>query len=223
MNPLKDLATLTLHFFYAHSLEALFLFIIIEEAGIPIQIPGDTLIFLAATEQHTTLLYRVAVVLVSSLAALIGSFVLFTVMHNNGRPILLKYGKYIHVNAERIAKMEAWFQRRGRLALLFGRLIPGLRIPITVVAGFSGISSREYLIIGGIASVIWATIYVVLGSIFALGGWQIILSFLTDLLDFIPRWFVVTSVIIFISSVIATATHRVVLTLRLSHRNPESL
>src|SRR5204862_76528 len=36
---------------------------------------------------------------------------------------------------ERLAKAEVWFKRYGVLAIIFGRHIPGFRIPITVACG----------------------------------------------------------------------------------------
>ena len=63
---LHDLTNTLLHFFDVHQLPALFLLLLLEEAGIPIPIPGDTLILLAGTQAHTKLLREsILVVLVT--------------------------------------------------------------------------------------------------------------------------------------------------------------
>ena len=81
--------------------------ILIEEAGIPIPIPGDTLVTLAGTQTPHTIGHTLAVVGVSSLAVFLGSSVLFAVVHRGGRPLLTKYGKYVLLNERRLAQMEA--------------------------------------------------------------------------------------------------------------------
>lgn len=77
-----------LHFFDVHQLPALFVLLLLEEAGIPIPIPGDTLIMLAGTQSHTKLLREsILVVCVSCIATILGSSVLFGVMRRGGAPV----------------------------------------------------------------------------------------------------------------------------------------
>ena len=59
---LHDLAQVLLGLFYAHELATLFLAILIEEAGIPIPVPGDTLVMLAGTQTPHSLGHTLAVV-----------------------------------------------------------------------------------------------------------------------------------------------------------------
>src|SRR5271165_1971487 len=184
------------HFFSTHAIGALFLLILIEEAGIPLPVPGDTLLFLAASQPHASAAYRIALILAASLAAIIGSSLLFNIMHRAGRPLLLKYGKFLHLSPQRLAKMEAWFGRRGWVALLGGRLIPGLRIPTTVMAGCSGLPYREYLKYGSVAAVMWSAIFVLLGSFFSRGIWQLTGTITSDVFEYFPRWLVVGAVLL---------------------------
>src|SRR5207245_11534114 len=45
------------------------------------------------------------------------------------------FAEYVHLTPERVARAEQWFKRYGVLAIIFGRHIPGFRIPITVASG----------------------------------------------------------------------------------------
>src|SRR5215469_13614306 len=135
LNILSQLAQIVLDLFHAYELPALFIAIAIEEAGIPIPIPGDALVMLAGAEQHAPLVHAFAVIGISSVAVFLGSSLLYLVMRRSGHPILLKYGKYIHMNERRLARVKGWLEHRGRIAIIVGRLIPGLRIPTTVIAG----------------------------------------------------------------------------------------
>ena len=93
MNILSQLAQIVLGLFHAYELPALFIAIAIEEAGIPIPIPGDALVMLAGAERHSTPGHAIAVIAVSSVAVFLGSSLLYVVMRRGGHPLLVKYGK----------------------------------------------------------------------------------------------------------------------------------
>ncbi|HEU5441205.1 MAG TPA: DedA family protein [Ktedonobacterales bacterium] len=163
---IQELAQWLIEFYNAHQLPALFLLVLIEEAGIPIPIPGDTLVMIAGLQRDRGLLYDVTVIGLASLAVFLGSSVLYFVMRRGGRPFLLRFGKYLHLHPERLARVERWFLRRGRVAIVLGRLIPGIRIPTTVFAGLSGMTYSQYAPINAIAALIWSVVYFYLGVLF---------------------------------------------------------
>lgn len=160
---IQELAQWIFQFYHAHQLPALFLLVLIEEAGIPIPIPGDTLVMIAGLQRDRGLLYDASVIGLSSLAVFLGSSVLYFIMRRGGRPFLLRFGKYLHLHPERLARVENWFLRRGRAAIVMGRLIPGIRIPTTVFAGLSGMTYSQYAPINALAAVIWSVVYFYLG------------------------------------------------------------
>lgn len=165
MQILGKLAQLLLHFFYAHNFVAVFFLVLIEEAGIPIPVPGDSLVMLAGAKKSKTLGYDVGMILTSSIAVFIGCSILYFLIRRKGRPLLDKYGKYIHLNERRLAMLERWFERHGRLAIVFGRLIPGLRIPTTIMAGLSDVPYGEFAPTAAIAAVFWSVFYFWIGLI----------------------------------------------------------
>jgi membrane-associated protein len=192
---LRQVTDALLNFFNVNQIPALFVLLLLEEAGIPIPIPGDTLILLAGTQAHTKLLREsILVVLVSCSAAIMGSSILFWVMRKGGRPFLLKYGRYIRLSPERVERVERWIAQRGRLAIVLGRLIPGLRIVTTVVAGLSGMAYRDFLVATSIAAVIWSAAYFWLGALFGRSA-PFLISYVTGLIDYVPRWLLVLTVL----------------------------
>jgi membrane protein DedA with SNARE-associated domain len=213
---LHQLAHLVLGLFNAHELDTLFVAIMIEEAGIPIPIPGDTLVLLAGTQTpHSIGHTLVAVVGVSSLAVFLGSSVLFAVVQREGRPLLTKYGKYVLLNERRLAQMEAWFARRGRSAVIVGRLIPGLRIPTTIMAGLSGMAYSEFALMAAIAALVWSAFYYTLGSV--LGNTApLVLALGADALDDVPPWLLVLGLLILLAGAGLGATTWRIRQLRLS-------
>ncbi len=192
MNLLAQLAHTVLGLFYAYELPTLFFAILIEEAGVPIPIPGDALVMLAGAEPHGSIIDVIATISVSSLAVFLGSSVLYAIARRGGNILLVKYGKYVHLHELRLVHMKVWLEHRGRFAIIVGRLIPGLRIPTTVLAGSSGVAYREYAVTAAIAAFVWSGFYFVVGG--ALGqAAPLVWVIAAELLDSFPRWLVVLS------------------------------
>ena len=52
-----------------------------------------------------------------------------------GRPLLERYGKWLHVTEKRVARAEAWFQHFGRVAVPLGFAAPIIRSFVAIPAG----------------------------------------------------------------------------------------
>jgi membrane-associated protein len=165
MHIVQSLVQWVLQFSATYQFPALLLLILVEEAGVPLPVPGDALVALAGARSHMALPYAVAVVSTATVAVFCGSSLLYALVQRGGRPLLEKYGKYLHLNPSRLARMERWIQGRGLLGILLGRLIPGLRIPTTVIAGLANVPYRVFALATAISAVIWSAFYFWLGSI----------------------------------------------------------
>ena len=75
-----------------------------------------------------------------------------------------KYGKWLTVSGEDIDGAKDWFDRHGRKAVLFGRLVPGLRSLLSVPAGFANMNLPLFLLFSAIGTGLWAAILGYLGS-----------------------------------------------------------
>ena len=198
INLLHQLAHLLLGLFHAHELATLFLAILIEESGIPIPVPGDTLVMLAGTQTPHTIGHTLAVVGVSSLAVFLGSSVLFTLVHRGGRP-LLQIWQICTLERAAPGSDGTWFASRGRGAVIVGRLIPGLRIPTTIMAGISGIAYSEFALTAAIAAVVWSAFYYALGTVLGRTA-PLVVAVVADVLDDVPRWLLVLAILILLAS-----------------------
>lgn len=154
-----------LRFFAQYEFPALFILLTIEEAGIPLPLPGDTLVMLAGIRHAQSLGYDAAVLATASAAVFIGASALYVVSRRGGRTLIAKYGKYLHLNPSRLDRMERWFRRHGKASIILGRLIPGLRIPTTVMAGLSDVPYRVFAPTAAVAALLWSAIYFWLGVV----------------------------------------------------------
>jgi len=148
----------------------LFGVLLLEEAGIPLPIPGDLFIaamgFLAST-RRASFLPAVAVV---TAATVLGATALYLVSRHAGSRLLAFAGRWLGFDADREEeRLAGWLQRRGALAVVVGRLIPGLRIVMTLVAGALRLPLPTFALGTLVAGAIWATIYYWLGYLLGSG------------------------------------------------------
>jgi membrane protein DedA with SNARE-associated domain len=150
----------------------LFALILIEEAGVPLPVPGDLFIAAMGVQARASLQPAAAAFLETAAAVtaatLLGAGLLFTLSQRAGRPLLLKVSRRFGYTEERNARVEAWLERRGMAAVILGRLTPGLRIVMTVVAGALGLKRSTFTVGTALAGAIWSVLYFWLG--FALGA-----------------------------------------------------
>lgn len=150
-------------FFQTYSYVGLSLILLAEEGGIPLPIPGDIFIATVAALPNSNYFLTVLTVVISTL---VGSTILFSISKKFGNPLLIKYGKFIKVDEKKVRKIEKWFIKYGGLAIIIGRLIPGLRIVTPFVAGTFNVSYKTFWLYTAVAAFIWANIYFVVGKLF---------------------------------------------------------
>lgn len=147
----------------------LFLVILAEEAGIPLPVPGDLFIAAMGFMAHrggAAFLPTAAVVTGATVA---GATVLYQVSRRAGRPLLVKVARRFGFTAAREQRLEGWLTHHGAVAVVVGRLIPGLRIVMTVVAGVLRLRPSTFVVGTFFAGIIWSTIYFWLGYVLGEG------------------------------------------------------
>jgi len=98
------------------------------------------------------------------LAVVLGASNLFLISRRYGRRLVEhRYAEMVHLSPERIARAEAWFHRYGVLAIIFGRHIPGFRIPITVASGLFNVPYRMFAPSVAVSTAIWAGVVMIIG------------------------------------------------------------
>ncbi|MFM7603365.1 MAG: DedA family protein [Pseudanabaena sp.] len=69
-----------------------------------------------------------------------------------------RYGKWIGISGEDIEKSVNWFQKHGAKAVLFGRLVPGIRTLISIPAGISKMPVIPFFLYSTIGTIGWVTL-----------------------------------------------------------------
>ena len=134
----------------------IFAVVALESAGIPV--PGETTLIAAAVLAGTAHELSIAsVVLAAAAGAITGDNLGYWVGRRLGRPLLRRYGRYIHIDEERLRLGQYLFARYGAAVVFFGRFIAVLRAFAALLAGANHIAyllgSRAHLLTSGIATV----------------------------------------------------------------------
>ena len=152
-----------------------------ESACIPI--PSEIVVpfggFLAAAGD--TQLW--AVIVVATLANVVGSGIAYAVGRYGGRPLVLKYGRYIHVREHHVEKADDWFERRGELTVFFTRMMPVIRTFISLPAGIAKMPVVKFFVYSFLGAIPWNA------ALAGLGYWAGRAAGGDDAWDNLQHWF----------------------------------
>ncbi len=136
-------------------------FITLEDFGIPV--PGETILIAAAVYAGAGRLNIFVVGLVAVLAAVIGDNIGYAIGFFGGRALVLRFGKYVRLTAERLDKAEAFFARYGGVVVTGARFIEGLRQANGIVAGISRMAWPRFVAFNALGAVLWVAVWTSVG------------------------------------------------------------
>ena len=143
------------------------LLLLVEEAGVPIFIPGDAVLtytgFRLSTAAHTPLWLAFAVAMIAVAA---GSTLLFFAARHWGQTLIENLGRYLFIKEKHLRRGEKLFAKYGIWAIFFGRHLPGMRVPITILAAASGIRYSTFIATTIASTSWWVLVYLSLGQRF---------------------------------------------------------
>lgn len=149
----------------------LFILIVLESTMVPI--PSLLVMPFAgylASQGHFSL---PVILIINSTAALLGSGLSYWLGAAGGKPLLLKYGKYVLVRPKDLEKTEEYFAKHGKWTVLIGRFLPVVRHIISIPAGVARMPLIPFFTQTFIGSTLWGGGLMVLG--YGLGArWEAI-------------------------------------------------
>ena len=144
-----------------------FALIYIEESGPPLFIPGDAFLLYVGHRLPRNFPVLFAAWLGFTLAVTLGATNLYLLARRYGRRLLEhRVARFLHLTPSRLDRAEGWFARWGAWTLIFGRHIPGFRVPLTVAAGVLKLPYRIFAISVAVSSAAWAGVFLLLGVFF---------------------------------------------------------
>jgi len=105
----------------------------------------------------------VVVIVLATLAEVLGSLAGYLIGYFGGRPLVDRVGKYVLLTHKDLDRAEAWFVRRGEPLVLFGRFIPLLRSFVSIAAGLGEMALAKFVVFTVIGCAIWCTVLTSVG------------------------------------------------------------
>lgn len=148
---------------------AAFALLYLEESGVPMPMPGDVFVMYVGHHSSTSVLGLVVAWLALVSVVVLGATNLFLISRRWGRSLVeRRLARLLHLTPASLGRAERWFARWGVLTLVFGRHVPGLRVPLTVAAGIFGVRYRVFIVSVAVSTAIWAGAFLLIGA--AVGG-----------------------------------------------------
>jgi membrane protein DedA with SNARE-associated domain/rhodanese-related sulfurtransferase len=155
---------IALVFFVQYAYPILFVWVLIEQLGIPI--PSIPILLTAGTLSAThrvSGVYSLAAVLA---ACLIADSIWFALGRKYGGSVLRLLCRFSFEASTCVTKTEGYFTRRGPVTLLFAKFVPGLSTVAAPIAGQTGMPYSRFLLFDLAGSIIWAEAYLLAGRFF---------------------------------------------------------
>lgn len=132
--------------------------ILVSQATVQRHLPGTSPGF-------PLFLNLVLVALAGSIGCLLGSIAAYGIGYAGGRPLMLKYGRYVLISQHDADKADRFFQRWGSATAFFSRLLPVVRTYISLPAGIARMPFVKFCIYTFLGSFPWCLLLAYVGSV----------------------------------------------------------
>jgi len=150
--------------------------IIFAETGLVIFpfLPGDSILFIAGTVAASSGLNVHALVLVLTLAAILGDSANFAVGHYVGPKVFAHAGTkgiWRLIKPSHLQRTHEFFEKHGAFALVIGRFVPIVRTFVPFLAGVAQMTYSRFLSYNVAGGAIWITSVTYCGYLFGNIPW----------------------------------------------------
>jgi membrane protein DedA with SNARE-associated domain len=103
------------------------------------------------------------VVVAGTLGSWVGAAVMYWASRLLGRPLLMRYGRWVMITPGKIEQAEAWSAHFGTVGVFVSRLLPVIRHLIGIPAGIVRLNFLRYSIATLAGSALWCTVLAWIG------------------------------------------------------------
>ncbi|HET6419622.1 MAG TPA: DedA family protein [Geobacteraceae bacterium] len=139
----------------------IFLLMAMESSVIPI--PSELVMPPAGYLAQQGQMNAFIAILCGTAGSLVGAYINYFAARHLGRPLVLKYGKYVWISEEKFARVESFFLRHGEISTFIARLLPVVRHLISLPAGLSGMNHLRFSIYTLLGAGIWVSVLTWIG------------------------------------------------------------
>jgi len=147
-------------------------------------IPSEVVLPLAGFLAGQGRMSFAAVVTLATAGSLVGALVLYRLGAALGTARLEQLADRVPLmDARDVRQADAWMARRGNWAVLFGRMVPGVRSLVSIPAGVQRMPLWRFALLTTVGSAVWNVLFVGLG--FLLGEQWTQVGEFSDLINYL--------------------------------------
>ena len=102
-------------------------------------------------------------ILAGTFGSLVGAYANYFVARWLGRPLVIRYGRYVWITEAHFDKVESFFLRHGEISTFIGRLLPVIRHLISIPAGIARMNHLRFTLYTTVGAAIWVSILTWIG------------------------------------------------------------
>ena len=141
----------------------IFLLMAMESSIIPV--PSELVMPPAGYLAYQGEMNVAVVILCGTLGSLAGAYANYFASRYLGRPLIIKYGKYVFITPHKFERVERFFLRHGEISTFIGRLLPVVRHLISIPAGLAGMNHLRFSFYTLLGAGIWCGILTGVGYV----------------------------------------------------------
>lgn len=134
----------------------LFFLMLLQSAGIPI--PSEITMPFAGFLVFQGRFDFGLMILAATMGSVVGACIGYAIGRYGGRPLIIRYGKYVLISPHDLEITERFFTRFGSFAVLLGKLLPVLNTFVGLTGGVARQPFKKFLAFVLLGSLIWNTI-----------------------------------------------------------------
>lgn len=127
-------------------------------------VPSEVVIPPAAFLAAQGKLSFTGVVVAGTVGSYLGSAITYWISRLLGRPLILKFGRFMFITPKKLERAEHWLARYEAGGVFFARLLPVVRHLISIPAGIVRMNFATFSFVTILGSAIWCWILAYLGN-----------------------------------------------------------
>ncbi len=128
-------------------------------------LPSELVIPPAAhlADSHQTHLSVLGIVIAGTIGSWLGATVMYWAARLAGRPLLVRFGRYVLITGDKIEGAERWSEHYGSMGIFISRLLPVVRHLIGISAGIVRMNYKLFSIFTLLGSGLWCGVLCYVG------------------------------------------------------------
>jgi membrane protein DedA with SNARE-associated domain len=108
-------------------------------------------------------LNMVGIIIAGTVGSWVGASAMYWAARLGGRPLMMRYGRYVFISPEKIDGAERWASHYGPVGIFISRLLPVVRHLVGIPAGIVRMNFTKYSVYTVAGSAIWCSVLCYLG------------------------------------------------------------